>query len=514
MSAARALPLAALLLAGAAARQPPNFLFILTDDEDVLLGGGLAVMPSVSEGIFAAGMRFDRAFTSSPICCPSRTSLFSGLYAHNLRDPELGWCGDATQHDELDDNFLLALARQGYAVGQFGKWFNQEAFFAPPFTPAWLNASASNDFFVMTDEVKYFNNTFNDNGQHFQAPPGAYLTSIIGNRSVDWLRRVTAGDSPRPWIAYIAPHAPHLPATPAPWYVDAPVPAQTAPRTPNWNAGWQDKHFIIDNGIDKPMSAELINGSDTLYRSRLRTLMSVDDLVREALATVAAAGPHTADNTVVLFSSDHGYKLGQFGVWSEKASPYDVDARVPLAISGPGIAAGSVTTALVTNIDLPATLLELAGAPNSWPVNPGQQRDGTSLVPLLTSAGGLPPAGWRDRLLIEFVGWITEFEWLTPCQFQLGPCGSGAAGLVNGASNNWVALRVQNASHDTLIAEWRPPLAPLRPSETNWTEAYDLGSDPYEMENLAVKGRLPPATLQAMRNELWALATCVAASCP
>ena len=60
----------------------PNFLFVLTDDQDTLLGGGLPVMPALVS-LAARGKRFDRAFTSSPICCPSRTSLFSGRYAHN-----------------------------------------------------------------------------------------------------------------------------------------------------------------------------------------------------------------------------------------------------------------------------------------------------------------------------------------------------------------------------------------------------------------------------------------------
>lgn len=514
LSQLAALTLLAPLVAGGPQAARPNFLFVLTDDQDVLLGGGLPVMPTLAS-LAARGKRFDRAFTSSPICCPSRTSLFSGRYAHNLDDPQLGWCGNFTRGGEQEDNFLLGLSSVGYAIGQFGKWFNAESFFSPPYTPSWLAASPTNEFFVMTEEGVYFNNTWNHNGAAFKSPPGAYLTSVLGNASVAWLRSVTAGDSPAPWIGYIAPHAPHLPATPAPWYADAPLPAQTAPRTPNWNAGWEDKHFQIDNGVDKPMSPALIAGSDALWRSRLRSLMSVDDLLREALAVVAAAGPHTAANTFVLATSDHGYHVGQHGVWCEKAGPYDFDARVPLVIAGPGVAPNSSSTALVTNIDLPATLLDLAGAPNGWPTNPGERRDGTSLAPLLASASSEPPRGWRDRLLIEFVGWVTPYEWLTPCQFQLGPCGGdNDAGLVNANSNNYVSLRVQNATADTLFAEWRPSLAPLVPASTNWTEAYNLTDDPYQMVNIAVKGRASPAALAAMRDELWRVATCVAATCP
>jgi hypothetical protein len=106
-------------------------------------------------------------------------------------------------------------------------------------------------------------------------------------------------------------------------------------------------------------------------------------------------------------------------------------------------------------------------------------------------------------------------EWLTPCQFALGPCGGADdAGLVNANSNNYVALRVQNATADTLFAEYRPSLAPLAPASTNWTEAYDLAADPFQMVNIAVKGRAAPGALAALREELWRVAACEASSCP
>ncbi len=80
-----------------------------------------------------------------------------------------------------------------------------------------------------------------------------------------------------------------------------------APRTPAWNKGWEDKHFVINNGIDKPMNAALINGSDTLHMQRLRSLLSVDDYIREAVALLAETG--ALANTFVWFTSDHGYHL-------------------------------------------------------------------------------------------------------------------------------------------------------------------------------------------------------------
>ena len=114
-------------------------------------------------------------------------------------------------------------------------------------------------------------------------------------------------------------------------------------------------------------------------------------------------------------------------------------------------------------------------------------------------------------MLIEFVGWITPYEWLSPRQFQLTQ--SNDTGLINGASNRWVALRTKNATHNTLVADFRPPGAEGKAS-TNWTEVYDISRDPEAIVNLAVDGRIPQTVVEAMRDDLWAVAECKGASCP
>jgi N-acetylglucosamine-6-sulfatase len=523
----------------------PNFLFFLVDDMDDGTLSSLSSLPVLASDIITEGILFSNTVVSSPVCCPSRTSLFSGRMPHNIGDVEHGWCGNFTAQRE--DNFLLALKeRANYTIGQIGKWYNEEpTFCVANYTPAW-HTGPNDTSFLLCNECTYFSNRFNDNGAlvDYGKEPEDYMTSVLGNKTIAWLDVVTDGTNP--WFGLITPHAPHLPATPAPWYADAEVPGVGAPRTPNWNTGWEDKHFLIDNKVDKPMSQALINGSDALWASRLRSLLSVNDILRDALALLERK--NALDNTYVIMSSDHGYHLGQHGVWSEKGGPYDLDARVLLAMRGPGVTPHTTTDGLVSmNVDMPATILDLAGIPDGWADGKGR-RDGVSLRPLLGAGMGAGAVGrgrapaadaadaavdssssaptliptpptWRDRVLIEFVGWASQ-EWLAPCSWGLTPTPCAAndttapAGLVNSPSNVYTALRVLNATHNTLYAEFRPPLAPLLPSQTNWTEAYDLVADPWQTNNLAVKGRLPAPTLAEMQKELWGLAACVGAACP
>lgn len=495
----------------------PNFLIIITDDQDDI--DSYSVMPSLRDDIVGKGAKLSNSFVTSPICCPSRTSLFSGRYPHNLDDDNDGWCGNYSM--EMEDTWLHSLKlfpSTPYTIGQFGKYWNagegpSGIFCSKNYTPSWFSPSDGDDLLLLCEEGVYFGNLYNDRGVDITAGKTDYMTSFLGNRTLRYLEKVST-DNSRPWIAYFAPHAPHLPATPAPWYVNASVPNH-APRPSNWNIGWEDKHFQVNNGIDKPMSDSLINGSDNLHASRLRALMSVDDAIKDFIDLLESNG--SINNTYVITMSDHGYRLGQWGLWCEKASPYETDARIPIGIRGPLVVPGSNITSLVSmNVDLGATILDLAGIPNKWP-SEESKRDGHSLVPLLN---GSIPLNWRDRVIVEFVGWQNQ-EWLSPCQFgltspNLVDCSGTTvpAGLINSASNRYTSIRVLNSTHNFLYAEWRTALSPLSRENTNWTEAYDLKADPGEITNLAVKGRMGNAELLQWSDELWSIASCEGESCP
>lgn len=109
---------AALCLGAAAAAvavTKPNILMLITDDQDAHLGS-LDVMPNTQRRFFDEGMSFTNAFVASPVCCPSRTALFSGRMPHNIGDTTMGWCGNFSANRE--NTFMASLKSAGYTMAQ------------------------------------------------------------------------------------------------------------------------------------------------------------------------------------------------------------------------------------------------------------------------------------------------------------------------------------------------------------------------------------------------------------
>ena len=345
--------------------------------------------------------------------------------------------------------------------------------------------------------------------------PADYMQAVIGNRTLPWLAAAAAASAApggKPFFAYLAPHAPHLPATPAPWHLDAPLPSQTAPRPPSFNAYSEGKSWNVAQDGLSPFGASTLAGIDLHFRNRQRTLLAVDDYVRDIFAALEAA-PGVLDNTFVIATSDHGYHLGEFGLPFEKSTPYDTDVRVPFFVRGPGVAPGSAVQSMVSLMDVGATLLELAGAaaPGARPT------DGRSLVPLLGPGGdsGAPP-GWRaGGLLVEHLGEVNQ--WMQVCGTIWNASCPGVAQdpyyLIDGPQNTWSMLRVINATHDLSYVEFRPQPAAIERASSNWTEMYNNSADAWQKSNLALEPAFAPLAEQ-LSAALWAVATCEGEACP
>lgn len=142
----------------------------------------------------------------------------------------------------------------------------------------------------------------------------------------------------------------HFPrAVPAPWYEDAEIAERLAPRTPNYNFTNDDDdddshrhnhHWLVRN--QPPLTQSEAAAVDRLYVSRLKSLISVDDLVEDLVHQLEDSD--VLRDTYVIFTSDNGFRLGQFRVPMGKMHPYENDVRVPMMVRGPGIVASRNTT--------------------------------------------------------------------------------------------------------------------------------------------------------------------------
>jgi len=491
-----------LLVERCAFASSPNFVFILTDDQDVLLGG-ISAMPTLNSVFRESGMEFPNAFVDTPICCPSRTSTLSGRLGHNLGQQQLqDWCGNFTNTVNENRTWITRLGEGGYAVGLSGKYHN-----SPPqgFVP-----TGWSDFFSLNNECQYYNNTYNDNGKtvRFGDAPSDYMTSTIGNRSITFIKNAIAAK--RPFFAYIAPHASHMPTTVAPWYMNATLPSYQAPRTPQYNTSGVGKHWLVEE--QEPLTKILETGIDDIFTARHRALLSVDDIIRDVYDLLEFSGE--LENTYWLYSSDHGYNLGTFRLPVEKFHVFEQDIHVPFLVRGPGIAPGSISTAIVSNIDIGATILDLAGLPPAETPTDGRSFASALGVPSSKTSPMFRSVAGRDRTLIEYGRWGTGYVVRGACQISCGICNHSLSRLLDAPSHTYSGLRIINSTHNLAYFEFAPDsVVPAGPLSTNWTELYDLSVDPYELVNMATNRANAPLVKQ-LSTELWQVADCVGAACP
>ncbi len=205
-----------------------------------------------------------------------------------------------------------------------------------------------------------------------------YLTDVLGRKAKSFFDLYfSLSSKPKtPFLLVLGTPAPHAPFTPAPQYETA-FSGRTAPRTPAFNYvedADHPKHWFI-NTSPRPLTDPMLASIDETYRNRLRTMLSVDDLVDGVMRRLEREG--VLQNTFVIFTSDHGFHLGQFGLTTDKRQPYDTDLRIPLLVRGPGVSSNVVVDNVVVSIDLAPTILEMGG------VTPPEEMDGTSFLPQL-----------------------------------------------------------------------------------------------------------------------------------
>jgi len=431
--------LAATACAGAPSRQPaapeqPNIIFIFTDDHATqavgAYGSRLAALdptPNIDR-LADEGMIFRSAFVTNSICAPSRAVILTGQHSHLN-----GVMTNAETFDTSQVTFPQLLQDAGYQTAMVGKWHLKSD---PVGFDHWK---------VLPGQGQYYN-------PDFRTPEGTvretgYVTDLITDDVLAWLD--SGRDPARPFMVMYQHKAPHRAWQPGPDHlttydeVDIPEPptlfddysgrtSATGTQAMSidadmllsydlklWpNAVDPEERLIVNAGrMRERMTPEQLAAWDTAYGSKnesfnaaplsgpdlvrwkyqrymkdyLRTISSVDDNLGRLLAYLDDAG--LADNTVVIYSSDQGFFLGEHG-WFDKRWMYEESLRMPLIVRWPGVAGpGSENDDLVQNLDFAETFLDIAG------VAVPEHMQGRSLVPLLRSER---PADWRDAIYYHY----------------------------------------------------------------------------------------------------------------
>jgi arylsulfatase A-like enzyme len=366
----RTLLAALLLLVALAAPVPafaaekPNLLVIITDDQRA--DGTLDVMPATRRKIGGQGITFDDAYATTPKCCPSRASFFTGLYAHNHGVISNG------EADKLDHTTTVQrlVRNKGYRTAIFGKFLNAwPVEVNPPFFDDWAISNGN-----------YNKSYWNIGGQ--PRTKRSYSVDFVAKKAARFIRDADREDDDQPWLEWVTPYAPHLPSTPPDRYRNALLPA--FPVTPAMQeTDLSDKPDFLTRAYDHD------NFLATMRDDGRRSLMAVDDLVRRLMDQLKKHGE--VDNTLVVFASDNGFMLGEHGGVVAKDLPYPASTRIPLMLRWPGHARkGRTSDKLVANLDVAATLLKAAGV--------RRRTDGRSLL----------DPGRRDALLVESRGSYNE----------------------------------------------------------------------------------------------------------
>ena len=363
----------------------PNIVFLLTDDLDV---SSMAYMPNVRKLLANEGVTFSHYFVSNSLCCPSRSSILRGQYAHNTGVESNGALNggfEAAYRLGIEKSTIATwLQHGGYRTAYIGKYLNQypdtaSGTYVPPGWNEFDSAVGGNPY----SEYRYILNE-NHHLVHYGNNVADYGTTVYMNKARAFMEK-SAGT---PFFLYLNVYAPHTPATPAQrdHYL---FPRARAPRTPSFN--------LYDRGKPewlralKPLSRAQVTGLDGLYRRRLQSLQAVDRGVSALVSTLRAT--NQLANTYFVFSSDNGFHFGQFQMPAGKETAYDTDVHVPLIVRGPGVPAGRTADPMVGNIDLAPTLAQLAGVGTAGFV------DGRSFARLLHDPGANPHP--RHSYLLE-----------------------------------------------------------------------------------------------------------------
>ena len=438
----------------------PNIIVVMVDDlrwdEFGAAGHPFVQTPNIDR-IADEGVMFRNAFATTPICSPSRASFLTGQYVHTngIIDNT-----DRSARSHEMPTFPQALQRAGYDTAFVGKWHMGNDHSPRPGFDYWV---------AMPGQGEAIDPELDENGTLTRVE--GYVTDLITDRAIGFIER----ERDNPFFLFLAHKALHpnirqlgdgstaalsrsgfIPAERHEgMYADAEVP-------------WRPNAYIVPT--DKPALMRPLEGvapigpesgtPDRTLIGRLEMLTATDDSLGRILEALEAMGE--LDNTMIVFTSDHGYFNAEHGLSGERRLAYEETIRIPMLVRYPPLAAaGTTRDEMVLIIDLAATFLDLAGAA------PDDALHGASLVPVLDGS----VTNWRDAFLVEYF-------------------------------SDTVFRRIRNMGYQAVRTDRYKYIHYLELEGMD--ELYDLEADPYELDNI-IDDPAAAATLAMMQDELAAV---------
>jgi iduronate 2-sulfatase len=383
------------LTLGVAGAEPPNVLLICVDDLKPVIAcyGDAHVKTPNLDRLAARGVRFERAYCNQAVCSPSRNALLTGLRPQSLGiyDLPTHFRKAAPNAVTLPQHFMAA----GYRAEALGKIFhvghgniNDAASWSVPHDPGKATTYASKENQPPPSDVK---GPKAPRGAAFESAAvgdDTYVDAKIADKAIT---RLAAAKGP--FFLAVGFIRPHLPFVAPKKYWDLydpatlPQPTVTAPPTgapdyaPQFGGELRQYKGVPGKGpLPAAMQRSLIHG----YYASVSYMDAQLGRVLDALD----ASPH-AKNTIVVLWGDHGWHLGDHGMWC-KHTCYEQATRIPVIVAAPGVAPG-VSTAFIESVDISTTLAALAGLPPF-------RADGLSFEPQLRA----PTTPGRDHVVHVF----------------------------------------------------------------------------------------------------------------
>jgi N-acetylglucosamine-6-sulfatase len=487
---------------------PHNVMYIMVDDMQMKLFKR-EYMPITFREIVDKGVVGKNAIAPQGLCCPARSSFFQGQYSHNTgvwsNSYPTGGYERYRKNGEEKSSIFTWLNKAGYKVALIGKYLNNypynfhkpsEQYVADKHVPAGIDDLVTPIGGSPYGQKRFKLNVRGKVDRHMRSMatnPRNYLNDTLTRYTGKFIRN----NQNKPWFALMTPYSVHGPSTPAPQ--DAHLKVDTRPITsdPAFNLHASDKPLLKNlPPLTKSEKRQILHN----WVQRVRTIKDVDRSVGRIIRWLKRTDQY--DKTDVFFTSDNAYHLGEFRMPSGKNTPYRFDTDVPFAAEGPDVVPGTELQQVVANVDMSATVLDIANA------KPPRRLDGKSFLPLLQGKR----MRWAGARLLE--------------RGDSQGYSVTADGVNEPADNPREDGLTSTVPYEGIREERRKYIVyRFKAGEDNSTkpaEMYDLDTDPHELHNLLGKRQkfvneidrqVYGGDLKRLRSELGQLATCKGADC-